>query len=164
MDPGFPRSGSPVPEVDLKNYYLDNFFPKNCMKLKEFGLEGTRSWRSSLDPPICGSVRSQCISCRVIWRAIFVNNNMLSERGCCDARTPGRNQFNTLLPYYLFTGREFLGRYTPSPHRDQAGTPPGTRYTPQDQLPPGTGTPLRAVRAISGRYASYWNEFLFNIY
>ena len=72
----------------------------------------------------------------------------------------------------------------------QAGTPlppipgtpptPRTRYTPRDQVhPPGPGTPPRQVhppdqvhlppgssacweiRATSGRYASYWNAFLF---
>ena len=29
--------GAPIPKVDVKSYYLANFFPKNCMKLKEFG-------------------------------------------------------------------------------------------------------------------------------
>ena len=64
-------------------------------------------------------------------------------------------------------------RYTPRdqvPPQDQVH-PPGTRYTPQDQVhPPGPGTPLRdqvhpprcrEIRATSGRYASYWNAFLF---
>ena len=61
------------------------------------------------------------------------------------------------------------------------GTPPGTRCTPQDQVPPqdqvhppgtrytprGPGTPPRdqvhppEIRPTSGRYASYWNAFLF---
>ena len=69
-----------------------------------------------------------------------------------------------------------LGRYTP-----QAGTPPG-RYTPQDQVhppEPGTapqaGTPLAGTPLADhvppgsrdgyycGRYASYWNAFLFSM-
>ena len=66
------------------------------------------------------------------------------------------------------------------------GTPCGTRYTPQDQVhpprdqvhPPGPGTPPRPgtppgtryptwhracweIRSTRGRYASYWNVFLF---
>ena len=45
------------------------------------------------------------------------------------------------------------------------GTPPGTRYTP-DQVHPRTQVhPPRSsacweIRATSGRYASYWNAFL----
>ena len=53
--------------------------------------------------------------------------------------------------------------------------PPRTRYTPRDQVhPPGPDTPLRTryspparstarwgIRSTCGRYASYWNAFLF---
>ena len=66
--------------------------------------------------------------------------------------------------------------------RDQVH-PPGTRYTPQDQVhPPGTrytpgtryipwtrytplgpGTPPSRDGYCCGRYASYWNAFLFRI-
>ena len=61
-------------------------------------------------------------------------------------------------------------RYT-SPPRTRY-TPPGTRYTPQDQVhppeqvhPPGPGTPPRRracweIRSMSGWYASYWNAIL----
>ena len=61
---------------------------------------------------------------------------------------------------------EYLGRYTPSLGRYislgryplQAGTPPG-RYTPQAGSPP---TSVHAgIRSTSGRYAFYWNAFLF---
>ena len=74
-------------------------------------------------------------------------------------------------------GLEYLGRYTPLP-RDLAhppgtrytprtrytplgpGTPPETRYTPRDQVhPPGTRYTGDGWRC--GRYASYWNAFLF---
>ena len=57
------------------------------------------------------------------------------------------------------------GRYTPL----LAGTPPSGRYTP---FPLGRYTPLAGtppgssacweIQATSGRYASYWNAFLFN--
>ena len=99
----------------------------------------------------------------------------------------------------LFTGGKYLGRYppdqvhptgtryTPPPQTRYTplgsgtspgpGTPPWTRYTPQDQVPPwtrytpsGTRYPFDQVpprtryppeiRATGGRYASYWNAFL----
>ena len=49
------------------------------------------------------------------------------------------------------------GRYTPTPrqvHPPLAGTPPG-RYTPRSSAG-------WEIRATSGRYASYWNTFLFS--
>ena len=70
-----------------------------------------------------------------------------------------------------------LGRYTP-----WAGTPPGKvhpkagtkhvrslgRYTPWQVHPPGRYTPRSSacweIRATSGRYASYWNAFLFLVF
>ena len=74
-------------------------------------------------------------------------------------------------------GREYLGRYTP-----RAGTPPKqvqphppSGYTPSPRAgtsppqPPGQVHPPRSsacweIRATSGRYASYWNAFLFSRY
>ena len=76
-------------------------------------------------------------------------------------------------------GSTWAGTHTPGP-----GAPPGTRYppipgtpprpgtplgryTPWAGTPPGTGTPPQSsacweIRATtSGRYASYWNAFLF---
>ena len=35
----FPEVRGPTLKVDVKSYYLANFFPKNCMKLKKFGPE-----------------------------------------------------------------------------------------------------------------------------
>ena len=96
--------------------------------------------------------------------------------------TPPRTQYTPLGPG---TPRRVPPgtRYTPWQ------VPPGTRYTPQDQIhprqvPPRTrytpvaGTPLTRypqdqvyppgssacweILATSGRYASYWNAFLFN--
>ena len=66
------------------------------------------------------------------------------------------------------------GRYTPRAgtpwdqvHPPGPGTPPGTRYTPRTRYPPpgqvhppGPGTPP-ADGYCCGRYASYWNAFLF---
>ena len=49
-----------------------------------------------------------------------------------------------------------------------AGTPPGPGRLPWDQVhPPGPGTPPGSsacweIRATSGRYACYWNAFLFS--
>ena len=47
----------------------------------------------------------------------------------------------------LSTGGEYLGRYPPGPGNSPPpgpGTPPGTRYTPWDQVhPPGPNTPPR---------------------
>ena len=68
---------------------------------------------------------------------------------------------------------------TPSLPSPPEQTPPGTRPpgtkppgpdppgpdTPQDQTPPGSRHPPReadcSIRSTSGRYASYWNAFLF---
>ena len=67
-------------------------------------------------------------------------------------------------------GTPLWTRYTPlgpgTFPRDQVHSP-GTRYTPWDQVPPpGPATPpgssaCREIRATSGRYASYWNAFLY---
>ena len=52
-------------------------------------------------------------------------------------------------------------------HPSWEQTPSGTR-PPQDQTPPGPDTPPReahsSIRSTSGRYASYWNAFLFYWY
>ena len=43
-------------------------------------------------------------------------------------------------------------------------TPPWEQNPPPEQTPPGADTPPReadsSIRSTSGRYASYWNEFL----
>ena len=49
-DPGCPEVGAPTPKVDVKSYYLANFFPKNCMKMKKFGPRGVHG--APLDTPI----------------------------------------------------------------------------------------------------------------
>ena len=46
-DPGFPRGEGANPPVGCQDTILPNF-PKNCMKLKEFGPEGGA--RISRDP------------------------------------------------------------------------------------------------------------------
>ena len=47
----FPKVGAPTPKVDVKSYYLVDFPPQNCMKLKEFGLRGCVPG-APLDPPM----------------------------------------------------------------------------------------------------------------
>ena len=48
------------------------------------------------------------------------------------------------------------------PPRTRYSPPSGSRYTPQKQVPtPGPGTPPPADGYCCGRYASYWNAFLF---
>ena len=66
-------------------------------------------------------------------------------------------------------------RYTPSDQvhpRDQvhplagtpwAGTPTRTRCTPRARYIPLGSSGCWEIRATSGRYASYWNAFLFNL-
>ena len=84
----------------------------------------------------------------------------------------------------LSTGEEYLTRHTPPPrpgtpwdqvHPPGQVHPPRTRYTPPDQVhpprpgTPGPGTALPRTRYTPrpryghccGRYASYWNAFLF---
>ena len=52
------------------------------------------------------------------------------------------------------------GRYTPCPPPPLwAGTPP-RRYTPRQVHTPGSSV-CWEIRSTSGRYASYWNAFLF---
>ena len=51
------------------------------------------------------------------------------------------------------------------PAKDQVnppgpGTPPGPSTPPRPGIPLGSST-CREIRATSGRYASYWNPFLF---
>ena len=55
-----------------------------------------------------------------------------------------------------------LGRYTPTPGQvhHQAGTTHKQVHPPR-QVHTLTGTPLPHNRHCSGRYASYWNAFLF---
>ena len=64
-------------------------------------------------------------------------------------------------------------RYPPGPDPPPEQTPPGSR-PPQSRHPPGSRHPLpreqtpppgadSGIRSTSGRYASYWNAFLFHI-
>ena len=73
---------------------------------------------------------------------------------------PGRYTPWAGIPLDRYTPGRYtsLGRYTPLQVHPPAGTPPwaGTppgRYTPQ--------TVHVGIRSTSGRYASYWNAFLF---
>ena len=46
----FPQGGAPTP----KSAIIFQFFPENCMKMKEFRAPGggARPWRPPLDPPM----------------------------------------------------------------------------------------------------------------
>ena len=51
-DPGFPRGGAPTIQGRRQHTSLPNF-PKNCMKLKEFGPPGgARPKFYYVDPPL----------------------------------------------------------------------------------------------------------------
>ena len=50
-DPGFPRGGGRQLPRGGQHTILP-YFPKNCMKLKEFGRGGARVLRAPLDPPL----------------------------------------------------------------------------------------------------------------
>ena len=52
----FPEDGAPTPKADVKNYYLVIFFPKNCMKLKEFGPPRGHASLAPLDPPMHSAI------------------------------------------------------------------------------------------------------------
>ena len=51
-DPGFPRGGCANYKGGGANLLFLPIFPKNCMKLKKFGLRGARPWHPPLDPPV----------------------------------------------------------------------------------------------------------------
>ena len=133
-------------------------------------------WTFSRHSPMFGLISSQAR----LWK---YRNHIFTAR----KRSLRRLCFYTCLSVLLFTGGEYLGRYTP-----QAGIPPTPlgRYTPLGQVhppgqvhlpsgagtPPGRYTPLDRytslgrytprssacweIRATSGQYASYWNAFL----
>ena len=66
----------------------------------------------------------------------------------------------TILP----PGMETPPDQTPPPRH---GEPPQTRHPPPDQTPPRHGDPPQeadsGIRSTIGRYASYWNAFLFSL-
>ena len=49
-DPEFPRGGGANPQGGGANLLFGQKFPKNCMKMKEFGPRG--GWGASLAPPL----------------------------------------------------------------------------------------------------------------
>ena len=55
----FPEVGMPTPKVDVKSYYLANFFQKTAWNWKNLDLEGVCLPGAPLDPPM--------ISLCVIW-------------------------------------------------------------------------------------------------
>ena len=55
----FPGVGAPTSKVGVKSYYLVNFFPENCMKIKEIGPRGRVSGTPS---PSFGSANAIALS------------------------------------------------------------------------------------------------------
>ena len=100
---------------------------------------------------------------------------------------PSRLCFYTCLSVIMFTGRDVClsagwDTHTPGSRTPlEADTPPRSRHPPASKHPPGSRQPpLEAdtlpgsrhpllhsacweIRPTSGRYASYWNAYLFKI-
>ena len=114
-----------------------------------------------------------------VWgKVIFLHLSVILFTGGVPGQVPPgsytpRDQVHPLGP-----GTSPRTRYTPQdqvhPLPRTRYTPlPGTRYTPRTRYTPqGPGTPLRdqvhppisacwEIQTTSGRYASYWNAFLF---
>ena len=80
------------------------------------------------------------------------------------AGTPPLARYTPWVSYPPGTRYTPLGRYTlgpgtppgPGTHPPGPGTPPWTRYIPRNQVPPAPRDGY-----CRGRYASYWNAFLF---
>ena len=70
-----------------------------------------------------------------------------------DTPLPGRP------PWADTPGQTPLGRHPLGRHPVEADTPQGSRHPPREQTPPRSA--CWEIRATSGRYASYWNAYLF---
>ena len=55
-DPGFSQKGGSHSKGGCEKLIFGQFFPKNCMKLKEFGPEGARPWRYLRSANVSASV------------------------------------------------------------------------------------------------------------
>ena len=95
-------------------------------------------------------------------------------RGNTWAGTPSRTRYTPRPGTPLRTRYTLPGPGTPPPPRTgtprdrvhplhpRPGTPPWTRYTPWPVHPSPRSSACWEIRATSGRYASYWNAFLFS--
>ena len=78
-DPGFPRGGGANSPRGRQHTILPNF-PKNCMKLKEFGPEGGGGG-ASLPPPLDPPLERAIIACNVAdpkWKGCPYGTELLS--------------------------------------------------------------------------------------
>ena len=133
-DPGFPRGGG-AKSRGWRQYTILPKFPKNCMKLKEFG-PGGRPKFYYVDLSLRS--RFQNLSYpphRSCGKVMFLNVSVIPYRGVWQADTPGRQ------------------------------TQPGRQTPPGRHTPPGEADiPLPRDGHCSGRYTSYWNAFLLEIF
>ena len=109
--------------------------------------------------------RPQCSCGKVMFSqasVILFTEGGVCPGGECVWQTPPRQ-----TPPWADTLTPPLARHTPPPDRHRADTPPGQtppRQTPTWQTPPSQTPPSRHPPRdgyCSGRYASYWNAFLF---
>ena len=124
-DPGFSRGGCVNSPIGI----ILQLFAENCMKMKEFGPQGSaRPWRPSLDPPITFDL---------------VYNFYRPQRSC--------GQGNAFTGVCLSRGGRGSASvhagmpYPPGPGRHPPG--PGRPPHPPDQAdPPGKQTPAYGLR------------------
>ena len=128
------------------------------------------------------------VSANLLANGTFLKHKLDSSEFVCSwekliftarKRSLGQGSIYTCLSFCSQGGSTWAGthprsRYTPRTRYtpDQVHPPtrytPWTRYTPQTRYTPGPGTPPGSsacweIRSTSGRYASYWNAFLFHI-
>ena len=92
-DPGFPRGGGQLPGGGALQYDFAKF-PKNCMKLKEFGPPRDASLTPPLDPsldPVFPRGGGGTGGANLLFGLIFpqkIHENEISPRGGCEGRAP----------------------------------------------------------------------------
>ena len=92
----------------------------------------------------------------------YVFTDVCLSMGGCGSHPPGRHPLGRYPPWQTPPGRHTPTRQTHTP--EQTNTPGQTRtpgQTPPRQTPPRQTPPRQTPRSTSGRYASYWNAFLF---
>ena len=89
----------------------------------------------------------------VLAKVLFLHPTVILFSGGCD---------NPCQTPHSWHGEPSRSRHTPLGMEN----PPRRRHTPPEQTPPGWRTPPprvadSGIRSTIGRYASYWNAFLF---
>ena len=154
-DPGFSRRGTPTHEFGTKTYY---YWPQRSCG------------QGNIFTPVCHSVhRGEGVCLSACWDSTPQSRHTTPEQTPPSRHPP---------PPWADTPQS---RHPPGADTPQAQTLPGGRHTPQSRHPPGADTswsrhppgadtpqeqtpPWEAdsgIRSMSGRYASYWNAFLF---